>query len=749
MARRLPKTRFACRDRSGGGRLLAIALLCALGIAPSAAAVTIPSSWLAAASGDWDDATQWSTDPNFPNNGSPLATDTYDVTIDATGPPYTVTLDTNITIDNLSLDSSDATVSHTTGTFVVTGTAAVSNGTYAVNGGTLQGGTWNVTAGTLSFAGIDTIVNATVNVDASGARFGADGNGTLTLNSGSTVNLNVASSRITSDILSAGDGTVINQGTIVADGGGGSPSVDIDPDTFVNEGTVTVQNGATLNLSNDWDNDGVINLNDANLRLQDSYTTADIGTIIRTGTTVVHLQGTLDNSGDTLTLDSSTGSYLLNSAEIQGGAIAQLDGETLIIAGASGNRLDNVAVSGGLDLSGFGSQLRLANGSSFTGTATLGPVGFAKLGVEGTETLDNANVLLSGSSSSFGVAGVGMLTLGSNFTVNLTGSNTALTSGVIQAGAGTVVNQGSVSADGGITAAINPDVFNNQGVVEALGGATLTVGCAGCSVSNVSGGTLTGGSWRVVGASNLELFGDPVITTNQADVTLSGATSVFDSLDLLDTNDTTGSLHLLDSRNFTVAGAFTNRGTLELGDGTFTATTFNNQTGGTISGSGTVSAAVESAGTLAPGASAGRIDIDGDLTLLTGSELDLQLGGTVQGSEYDFINVIGTAILAGALSLSFLDGFQNDVLDTTVFTLLDSDADILGAFANVASGGTLSTSDGFDSFLIFYGASSVLGANPFDPQKVVATKAIPEPSTGLLLVAGLTVLAAGRRRRAR
>ncbi len=720
-------------------------LLCALGFAPSAAALTIPSSWLSASSGAWDDAMQWSTDPEFPNNGSPDTTSTYDVTIDATGSPYTVTLDTNITIDNLSLDSSNATVSHTTGTFVVTGSAELSNGTYDVNGGTLQGGIWNVSGGTLSFAGMDTIDNATVNVDASGARFGADGNGTLTLGSGSTVNLNVANSRITSDILSAGDGTVINQGAIVADGGGGSLFVDIDPDAFVNEGTITVSNGATLDLrGNDWRNDGVIDLNDGILRLQGSYATADIGTITRTGTTVVHLQGTLDNSGDTLTLDAATGSYLLNGGTIQNGTVEQLNGRTLTIAGASANLLDGVTVEGGLDLSGFNSQLRLANTSSFDGTATLGSN--AQLGVVGTETLDSANVLLSGSSARFGVAGDGTLTLGSNFTVSLTGSNTELTSAVIQAGLGTVLNQGTVSASGLIAAAIKPDVFTNQGVVEALGGATLTVGCATCSITSVSGGTLTEGSWRVVGPSSLELFGDPVITTNQADVTLSGATSMFDSLDSLILNDTTGSLRLLDSRNFNVAGAFTNRGTLELGGGTFTATSFSNDTGGKITGTGTVSAAVESAGTLAPGASAGEINIDGNLTLLLGSDLDLQLGGTMPGSEYDFIDVIGTATLAGALSLSFLDGFQNDVLGTDVFILLDSDADILGAFANVANGGTLSTSDGFGAFQIFYGAGA---SNQFPASQVVATNFVPEPSTGLLLAAGLTALAAGRRRRAR
>ncbi len=45
-------------------------------------------------------------------------------------------------------------------------------------------------------------------------------------------------------------------------------------------------------------------------------------------------------------------------------------------------------------------------------------------------------------------------------------------------------------------------------------------------------------------------------------------------------------------------------------------------------------------------------------------------------------------LLDGDLSLSFFAGFENDVLESDVFTLLDSDAGLTGAFDNVASGGT-------------------------------------------------------------
>ncbi len=238
MATRLPEPRCVRRNPSGSGLWLVIGTLCALGFAPAASAATIASSWVSAADGDWNEPNpipaQWSTDPVFPNNDSPNLGDIWDVTINAEGSLYTVTLDTNISINSLILDSGDATLSHTAGTFSVTGSADLLNGSYAATDTTVDGGMWNISGGTLFFTGANAHMdNATVNVNASGARFGVNGGGTLTLDD-STVNLNVTSARIT------GDGTVINQGSIDADGSGSALFVDINPAVFVNEGTVTV-----------------------------------------------------------------------------------------------------------------------------------------------------------------------------------------------------------------------------------------------------------------------------------------------------------------------------------------------------------------------------------------------------------------------------------------------------------------------------------------------------------------------------
>ena len=80
------------------------AVLVVSAISPARAAL-ITANWLAAADGDWDDATQWDS-VNFPNNNA----DTYQAVVAATGSSYTLTLDTTITVDQLTLNSADAAI---------------------------------------------------------------------------------------------------------------------------------------------------------------------------------------------------------------------------------------------------------------------------------------------------------------------------------------------------------------------------------------------------------------------------------------------------------------------------------------------------------------------------------------------------------------------------------------------------------------------------------------------------------------
>ena len=106
----------------------------------------ISANWLNPVSGNWNDPSNWSTNPVFPNNSGP---NTYNCFIAATGAGYTVSLNQDITINDLSLTSSDAILDLTSHALHV-------NGNYSQSAGVLRGpvafGTMTV-GGTASFTG--------------------------------------------------------------------------------------------------------------------------------------------------------------------------------------------------------------------------------------------------------------------------------------------------------------------------------------------------------------------------------------------------------------------------------------------------------------------------------------------------------------------------------------------------------------------------------------------------------------------
>jgi hypothetical protein len=131
-------------------------------------------------------------------------------------------------------------------------------------------------------------------------------------------------------------------------------------------------------------------------------------------------------------------------------------------------------------------------------------------------------------------------------------------------------------------------------------------------------------------------------------------------------------------------------------------------TNGTLTGSGAVSGGVTNAGVIAPGASAGRLDVFGALVLSNSSELRFELGGYAQATQYDFVRVTSNTTLAGTLSVSLSNNFQSLMTNGASFTVLSNATTFAGAFANVASGGTLTTTDGFARFTVLYAGSSTV-----------------------------------------
>lgn len=92
-------------------------------------AQAIDANWLAPVDGAWNDGANWSSSPAFPKNNEPLFGDRYNATVNAEGTPYVVTLNQNVWVDSLTVDSPDAEVR-----IVVNGALTTTNGIHVERG---------------------------------------------------------------------------------------------------------------------------------------------------------------------------------------------------------------------------------------------------------------------------------------------------------------------------------------------------------------------------------------------------------------------------------------------------------------------------------------------------------------------------------------------------------------------------------------------------------------------------------------
>lgn len=101
---------------------------------------------------------------------------------------------------------------------------------------------------------------------------------------------------------------------------------------------------------------------------------------------------------------------------------------------------------------------------------------------------------------------------------------------------------------------------------------------------------------------------------------------------------------------------------------------------GRIGGSGTwIGAVSNSGGTVAPGASPGRLTIDGDYLQGAGGSLQIELEGTTAASQHDQLAVLGQATLGGTLSVTTPGTFIPATSD--VFDIVTASGGRGGSFA--------------------------------------------------------------------
>jgi RHS repeat-associated protein len=410
-------------------------------------------------------------------------------------------------------------------------------------------------------------------------------------------------------------GSLTNQGTIASDSGGTFSFTGNGGTFFANAAGGTLEaNGGTLELATSWSNAGQILVQaNSTLNLGGSFTTAGLGNYTNNGGSINLIRGTLDNTGATLALNATTGSWTV-SGTINGGTVVTADGTALI---AGGGTLQGVTLGG------------TVNGNAEPGTLTVITRGIF---VNGGLTLANNTVVQVGDPSHSGdievsgdqtVGGIGefqFVGVGGGFRI-LSGTLT-LGSGITLHGLNTPLNQFGLPTNFVNISLIGGNLAN-QANFEMDGGNNLTIsGNSGTSWTNAAGATLT-----AVGNSTISL-GDSWSNAGQIAVTNS-------TLNLSGSWTNSGPIAPTGS-TVNLAGSWTNSGTISQVNSTINL-------GGAFktSGLGTISSTngtVNITGTL-------NNDVPLALTNATGS-FDLN-GGTINGGT---VTTSGTVELIAGLN---------------------------------------------------------------------------------------------------
>src|SRR6185312_9709047 len=491
----------------------------------------------------------------------------------------------------------------------------------------------------------------------------------------------------------SGDASTATGGQIGTDSGGWTLTNDstIQGTGVIGSNNTTFQN---LNLLNN----GTI---DANTGGQTLSIQGTGGTIVNSnafeatggGNLNLATASAINNGAGTISADGAGSTVTVNTA-LQGGILTTTNGGA-IQTGSAGARLDGSS-SGAITIS---------DGSTYTagsagltqglGTINLGTSAGGTLALTGALQLVNDTVL----------ADPGVMTLAGGAQVGTNGSAWTLTNmatiqgnGLLGSNSGalfsngSLVNDGSLIANGGtLTVAVTGGATNN-GTMQASAGASLAVRT---TLSNFSGGTLSGGSYRVFGPTGnggtIQLSslgtGGGEIVHNAAAILLDGPDSSLvdgggqDALANFTDNTASGSFTIRNGRNFNAPGAFANAGQVAIGTGsTFGvnagASNYNQSSGttqvdgalqaavtqvngGMLLGIGTVSGALVNNGTVKPGdlPGPGTLHVTGDYTQGAGGVLDIELAGTGAG-QFDRLLVGGAASLSGSLDVNLLGHFS-------------------------------------------------------------------------------------------
>jgi fibronectin-binding autotransporter adhesin len=598
------------------------------------------------------------------------------------------------------------------GTLVLAGANTYSGGT-AINGGTIRiSSDASLGTGDISFNGGTLNTTASLN---SGKNLTLDGAGTLLTDAGTILALQGAvggSGALTKDgggdLLLLGNaahtgGTTIAAGTLQVGNGGTTGSIAGD---IVNNGVLVFNRADALTYSGAVSGTGEVHQTGAG-------TTSFTGVSTYTGRTVVG-QGELSlesggrisstsqvlvgyDAGEsaTVTVDGAGSSLHIAGPAIEPSFIGNNGTGTLNIT--NGGTVTAAMIQLGAGSTGQGTLNVIGAGSSYTSTATgTSSAAMFRIGGSGKGVL---NITDGGSVENSGDVGVGFLS-GGEGTVTVSGANSTWTIGnALRFVNGTlsVLDGGAVKAKG-VAIGAQPIVTGNSSVLvsgadsrlDTTDGVTLTAFSGETSVLTIADGGVIkvgNGSLAMTGSDALLNIGgveggplEHAGTLDAASVTMAAATNrVNFNHDTADyqfdavisgtghvSHNGTGATVLTGDNSYTGATSV-NLGSLYInGDQSGATGGITVSPAGTLGGNGTIGGDVlVVGGRVNPGdlgTAPGTLTVNGDLSLMLGSNLDFNFGqANVPGGPLnDLINVGGDLTLNGSLNVQASPGGSFD-----------------------------------------------------------------------------------------
>lgn len=486
-------------------------------------------------------------------------------------------------------------------------------------------------------------------------------------------------------------------------------------------GTLNLTNGAVLNntagigltQTGSGGGTGIIAVRSGSiLNTNNFFISRDAGS---TGTVTVADAGSSLNVTDTIVVGRE-GTGTLNIGDGAGSTTGIVNAHTTFVGTNQGS-------TGTLNMSGDGALLNLA--------------GLAPNNTPGS--LDGATLLV-------GLRGTGTVNLsdGANIVITATPPVNGSTAGMLIGGSrnnpiGT--GDGTVNVDG-------------TGTVLTLNGGLSQIGRDGKGVLNITNGGSVVGATQVVAAVGRKPGGDGTVNVTGAGSTWT-ANRVTVGIDTILPTGTLGGAGGKGALNVANGGSVTATEIFVAGQGRLTGG------GGSIAADIIIGDAAIGGGTIAAGNSPGLMSVSGNLGLLGGSTMEIELGGTVFDSgipqtDYDRVDVSDNALTTGTVEgtatidagaifdIDFFGAFAADLGDTfDVLVADDIDAVSLTSLIFDFTGAALATGLDWDIDIVAFGT----GREALQLSVVESNVAVSAPEIPVLLGICVAGLAITRRRR--